>query len=174
MGVEYATATLDSSNGTLIARLPKTSFVSVAEADAPYVSDTIEWHQAKLCDEDSWEILKPTARPTDPMTVGPKLTYVRYLDFGLEGIPHVVIVSSTGAWFTGSGEWRRQVYFASWLGNCLERMYGLPTDLWTGRVMPAVFPAMGLRHQAARKPLALAGGVPGTKPGITEYLVETL
>lgn len=171
-GVEHATAALDPARGTLIARLPERPFVSVAEAKAvPESLDSgaarISWHQAEL--SETPYALRSIFRSTDPVSGGDKLTYVRLADPGHAGVPRLVLPSSSGVLLTGDGEWRRQLHWTSLLGLRLEGLYGLPRDLWFGRVLPSLLPAMQLPGelppQARGRPAAASRAGPPTATG---------
>jgi len=150
-GVEFATATMDSQNSTLIARLPEKDFVSVAEARKPN-TESIEWHQVELATDS--EVTRGRLRSVTPITEAEQMVHVRFADFGSHAvISRLALINAEGVFLSGDGEWRRHVRFALLLGARLEAACGLPGDLWRGRVLPSLLPAVlpPERHQRMRR-----------------------
>lgn len=138
-GVESATVTLDPSAPELVARLPERAFVGVAAAQCP-IGGAIEWTAAEFAAPEV-EATTATFRSTDPWKAGGRLTYVRFSDApGSTGLPRLFLATCSGVWFTGDGEWSRQLRFALLVGVRLERLFGLPSATWRDWVLPAVLP----------------------------------
>lgn len=152
-GVEYATCTIDTTRRTLIARLPNRNFVSVAEARPPDAA-SIGWHQADL--QEHSDVAKPRGRTTDALSAGDDLTYIRFVDAGCETVPRLALMNTRGVWLTTDHEWRRHFRFALLLGLRFENMFGIPRELWLGRVLPSLLPAVQtpVKSTELRSPLA--------------------